>query len=92
MAKKVLLCGCFSFGSDDHGGQPVKSRETYWALQKMYGTENVDYVETKNWKKNPFKLFFSFVRGALSHEYIIMLPALNGLKIFSRLLYVSKKY
>ncbi len=91
-SKKLFLCGCFAFGTKDHGGQPVKSRETYWALQKKYGEENVHYLETKGWKKHPFRLLFGYLKGVFTHDTIIMLPAHNGLKVFSRLLSFAKTF
>jgi len=54
--KRILLCGYFAFGSDDYGGQPVKAREMFWAFESFYGADNVHYVETKNWKKNPWSI------------------------------------
>jgi len=89
--RKILLCGYFAFGTSDNGGQPVKSRETYWALCNKYGKGNVHYVETLGWKKHPLKLFISFFKQAKRHDYIIMLPAHHGLMIFSRMLMIARK-
>ena len=89
--KKILLCGCFDFGGNDNGGQTVKGRELYYALCDFYGQENIDYVDTKGWKKHPFSLFVSLLKKAKHSEYMIMLPAHNGLKVFSRVFRYFKK-
>lgn len=88
---KILLCGYFAFGSKDNGGQPVKGRELYRAIKEYYGAESIDYVETLNWKKHPIKLLNSYLSKARNADYIIMLPAQNGVEVFSRLLKWSKK-
>ncbi len=88
--KRILLCGYFAFGIDDYGGQPVKSRELFWLLQNYYGKENVYFLETMGWKKRPVRLFFDFFKKARKSEHIIMLPAHNGLKVFSKLLCIAK--
>lgn len=84
------MCGCFAFSTDDNGGQPVKTRELYWNLSKSYGEDCVQYVETKGWKKHPVKLFCGFWRKLRRKQSVIMLPAHNGLLVFSWLLILSK--
>ena len=91
-SKKILLCGYFAFGTNDNGGQPVKSRELYFALCKRYGMENIRLLETKGWKRKPFKLIGNFYKQSLKSDYIIMMPAHNGLNVFSILLYLEKMF
>lgn len=90
MIKRVMLCGYFAFGTDDYGGQPVKGRTLYHGLTTKYGADNVHFVETANWKKHPLKLAVDFFKKAKTHDKIIMLPAHNGLIVFSRLLKLAK--
>ena len=87
---KVLLVGAFGFDTMDTGGQPVKSRELYYALLNKPNEFDVDFIETKNWKKKPFKLLASYFSKAKKSNSIIMLPAHNGLFVFSFLLCLSK--
>lgn len=89
---KILLCGRFAFGTSDNGGQPVKSRELFLALEEKFGKGNVDYTDTLGWKRNPFKLIGQFFIKAKKSDCIIMLPAQNGVKVFSRLLIFAKKH
>lgn len=92
MNKRVLLCGYFAFGTDDYGGQPVKGRALYNGLRAKYGAENVHFIETANWKKHPFRLLMRFFWQAKKYDKIIMLPAHNGLIVFSRLLKLVKHF
>lgn len=89
--KKVLIVGAFDLKTLDTGGQPVKTRELFYGLSERYGNDQVDYLETIGWKKHPLSLFFEFKRKAKEAENIIMLPAHNGLFVFSKLLLNSKK-
>ena len=89
--KKVLIVGAFDFKTLDTGGQPVKTRELFYGLSERYGENQVDYLETIGWKKHPLNLLLGFKRKAKEVENIIMLPAHNGLFVFSKLLLNSKK-
>lgn len=88
--KKICIIGCFNFFKFDNGGQPVKSRELYFALKEKIGIDNISYVESSNWKKSPFKFFFDIVRSAYKNDICIILPAQNGVKILIPLFYVLK--
>ena len=88
--RKTLVCGTFAFKTMASGGQPVKTRELYWALSNALGNK-VDYLETYQWKKNPVRLIFGFIKKMFVSKSIIMLPAQNGVMVFSRLLLFAKK-
>lgn len=90
MNRKLLICGAFAFDTMATGGQPVKTRELYYLLKSKYGEESIDILEITAWKSNPFKLLFDFFNKARRAYLIIMLPAHNGVLIFSRLLLVCK--
>lgn len=90
MKNKVLIVGAFEFETMSTGGQPVKTRELLYALQKKYGKEHISYIDTSNWKKHPILLFISFWSKALKSLNIVMLPAHNGVKVFARLLLIAK--
>lgn len=88
---KVLLIGSFSLDCKDNGGQPVKSRELYYGIKNMLGSDNVHILETPNWKKHPIRLLFDYFCQANKHDVIIMLPSHRGVYVFSKLLSLSKK-
>lgn len=90
---KVTIIGAFDFKGMDTGGQPVKTRELYYALRNKYGKEEIGYIETVGWKKQPLRLIRTFVKHAKNSSIMIMLPAWNGVDVFSRLLvYAKQKY
>lgn len=88
------ICVVGAFGFEDlantTGGQPVKTRELYYALKSKYGADEVSFVETYRWKRNPLKMLASLMRHVPHSEAVIMLPAHNGLKVFARLLQTLK--
>ena len=88
---KFFLCGFFADGKNIYNGQKVKTHETYNLLKDKFGEEKIDYVDTYNWKKHPFKLLKNFFIKAKKADFIIMLPAHNGVKVFSLLLLIAKK-
>ncbi len=89
--EKLFICGFFADGKNIYNGQLVKTHETYNLLKDKFGEEKVDYVDTYNWKKHPFKLLRNFFIGAKKADFIIMLPAHKGVKVFSSLLLIAKK-
>ena len=82
--KKVGICGFFSFDNNDHGGQPVKTRELYYALRE-YIKEDILYVDTYGWKKKPISLVIKSFILMIESNNIIIMPAKNGLKVFARM-------
>ena len=89
--KKICVIGAFGFDTLPTGGQPVKSRELYNGLRKY--TNGVKYVETYEWKKHPHKLLADVIGYAKEGYSFIMLPAHNGVKVFSLLLvYLKRRY
>lgn len=81
--KKIGICGIYGMGPDFSGGQPVKVRTVTEELIKEYGKKNVLIANTFRWKKNPLKLLFNCFLLFKNCENIIMLPAQNGIKVFS---------
>lgn len=87
----VTIVGAFDFANEFLGGQVVKTRELYNLMIQKYGNNNVALLDTITWKKHAISLVFRYLFYALQSTSIIMLPAHKGVKIFSRLLYFSKK-
>ena len=63
--KKICLIGVFDFVGLATGGQPVKSRELYYALIDKCGEENLSYVETIGWKSHPLRLLSNIDRKSV---------------------------
>lgn len=93
MEKKICVIGAFGFAdmAATTGGQHVKSRELYYALKENYGEAAVSYVETYQWKRRPLRMLGALLKYVPRSAAVIMLPAQNGIKIFSWLLLLLKR-
>ena len=88
--KQYCIVGALDLAGGDTGGQQVKTRELYHAMCDKYGTEHIRVVETHQWKKYIFRTLFQLLRNVPTSDRIIMLPANNGLLVFSWLLRILK--
>ncbi|MEK4201685.1 glycosyltransferase family 4 protein [Cytobacillus sp. FSL K6-0265] len=79
---RVGICGHFGEGKDFYDGQTVKTKTLTEELQNLFGTDEVTYMDTYNWKGNPFALLLRCISIFKNSKSVIMLPAQNGLKIF----------
>ena len=86
----ILVVGYFAFALNESKGQAVKTQEVFYALQAAYGKDSLNYLDTYGWKKNPLKLFLQFFTLSRTVQNVIMLPAHNGLNVFSILLLLAK--
>lgn len=89
--KKLLIIGAFDFKNKDSGGQLVKTRELYYLFKETNYFSKVKYLDTCNWKRLFFFKVFELLFKIIRSNYIIMLPASNGLKFFSKLLPFFKR-
>lgn len=88
---RIGIIGAFDFKGMSKGGQPVKTRQLYATLCKEYGNTNVKFVDTQSWKKHILTVALSIINVIFSCKIIIMLPASNGVYVFSKLLVILKK-
>ena len=90
---KICIVGAFGFKylRDTTGGQPVKTRELYYSLKNNFNEDNIKFVDMYKWKKHPFKVIFTLIKNIRKSDRIIMLPAHNGVKVFSVLIPFFKK-
>lgn len=86
--KKVGVCGAFGDGPESTGGQPVKTKMLIEGLTRCYGEEQVEAISTYHWKKRPLQLIAECIGLVRRCENIIILPAHNGLKVFSLLFFL----
>lgn len=91
MDKKIAIIGFFAYNTDYNGGQENKTRALAELLIEKYGKENIYTVDTLNWKKKPIKLLIKTIKTIRKSNNVIMLPARNGVKVFSKLLLLFKK-
>lgn len=83
---KIGVIGAFGFDKMDTGGQAVKTRALYDGLKEYFDEGNVMYLDTAEWIKNPVRLVFQLFKIVQECEYLIMLPAQNGVNVFSYVL------
>jgi glycosyltransferase involved in cell wall biosynthesis len=77
----IGICGHFNIGSDAVGGQTIKTRIISETLSEVYGADDVQTLDTANWKRKAPLFFFQCIRLAHRSENIIILPAQNGIKV-----------
>lgn len=89
----LSIVGHFAVGQEFNDGQTVKTRNLYNKLVEIYGQDEVDIVDTYNYKKNPLKLLKNCVNAIKNSNNVIILPAKNGVKVFVPLFVrLNKKY
>jgi glycosyltransferase involved in cell wall biosynthesis len=89
--KKIGVCGHFAFGESPRGGQTIKTRIISEELQKKYGENEIDFLDTNKWKSNKVDLLINCLKLAYRSKHIIILPAHNGIKVFIPLFYYLTK-
>lgn len=89
--KKIGVIGAFGFRTMDTGGQPVKTRSLYYGLIEHYGVDNVLFLETMGWIRNLFRMVYQLLELIIKCDILIMLPAQNGVNVFSRILLQAQK-
>lgn len=85
---KLCIVGAFTNGVNTSDGQSVKTRNLSAELQKKMGTDNVISIDTQAGK---LKVMLQVIALYFRCDSIIMLPAQNGLKVFTPLLYFFNK-
>ncbi len=88
---RLCIIGAFAFETMATGGQQVKTRNLYWALEKEFGNQNVSYVETIGWRRHPLSLLLNITRQFKRCDCLIMLPAQNGVLFLSIILLLLKR-
>lgn len=89
--KKIGVIGAFGFRTMDTGGQPVKTRSLYYGLIEHYGVDNILFLETMGWTRKPVSMVFQLLDLIRKCDILIMLPAQNGVYVFSRILIHAQK-
>ena len=78
---KIGIWGQFGGGKQVADGQAVKTIIFAEELRNRYGADKVFTVDTNNWRKHPFKLFFNTLKMNATCENVCILPADNGFKV-----------
>lgn len=92
--KKHLIGVVGFFGTKESraGGQEAKTCALTRAFEENYGKDEVVTVDTRNWKKHPFRLLGQIILAARNCKNIFMLPAQNAVRIFVPLFVVLRYF
>lgn len=90
--KKVCIVGHFAFGREALNGQTVKTKTITSELERQLGKDEVMKIDTSAGKKGLVKLFFQVMSDMKKVQNTVMLPAHNGIRYFTPLLYLGKKF
>lgn len=88
---KIGICGHFGINKEFFDGQTVKTRTISDELKNIYGKDRIFIVDTNDWKRKPIKLLFNCYKLFKMCENIFILPAQNGIKVFSILFSILNK-
>ena len=80
---KVGICGHFGFGKDLANGQTVKTKNISSELENIFGENQIYKMDSSGGKKALLKLCINAFNLVRKSQNIIMLPAHNGLLIFT---------
>ena len=90
--KKIAIVGHFGFGKNLLNGQTIKTKVLAEALKEQIGEDNVFCVDTHGRIKMLIKLILKMPLVLKRSDDIIMLPAHNGVLIFTPLLSFFNKF
>lgn len=88
----ISICGHFGGNEKFLDGQTVKTKNIYNALLIKYNKNNINIIDTYQWKKHPIKFLDKCINGIKKSRNMIILPAQNGLKIFVPLFLLINKF
>lgn len=78
----IGICGHFGFGHNFFDGQTIKTRIFAEEIERVFGKNRVNLLDTCNWKGNPFDVLIKSFQLIRTCEKIIILPGQNGLRFF----------
>lgn len=79
---KITICGHFGGSKKFFDGQTIKTKNLYQELVNKYGENQINKIDTYNWKKHPIRLLKKCLNASKNSKNIIILPAHKGVKVF----------
>lgn len=89
--KKMLVLGNFCFGSESFNGHTSKSRDYLHYISQKYGSESLEIIDTKNFRKNFISSYFKLKKLLKKVDAVILLLGLNAAKLLIPIILKSKK-
>jgi len=87
--KCVCVCGHFGFGKNLLNGQTIKTKIITEGLKRKLGKDQVLNIDTHGGKRNLLSLPFSVFGMLVKCRNIVMLPAYNGLRVITPVLFLE---
>lgn len=86
--KKALIIGHLGVNNNLQNGQTIKTRIFLSELEKKYGKNMIEYIDTHNIQKRFFSVLFQCLKKYNHTNNVLIFPGANGIRIFVPLLYV----
>ena len=89
---KASIIGHFGEGVNLTNGQTVKTKILTEALQKHFGQEQIEKIDTHGGLKTLLKAPLHILKALKTSSNVIMLPAHNGVRVYGRFLPFFKRF
>lgn len=90
--KRVCIIGNFGSDKGRYDGQTIKTYNIYKALVNNLENRNVSFVNTNNGLKKLPILILKTILAVYKNRNIVMLPAQNGVQVFSPILRLLSRF
>ena len=88
MKSRICIISHFGFGKEMLDGQTVKTKVIAEELERHYGKHEVRKIDTYGGFKRALSIFFNCLKYFYGSRNIVMLPAHNGVLVFTPMLYL----
>ncbi|MGO5542847.1 glycosyltransferase [Blautia sp. HCP3S3_H10_1] len=88
---KICVLGHFAFGENLLNGQTIKTKIISDEMEKQLGSNRVMKIDTHCEKWQFLSLVYNIFNNMKKCDSIVMLPAQNGVRLFSPILFLGKK-
>ena len=90
--KKVCVIGHFGFNKNLLNGQTVKTKIIAKELSSSLGEDQVLKIDTHGGKKTLLKAPFQVIKALKNASNIIIMPAHNGVRVYTPLLSIFRAF
>lgn len=90
--KRISVIGHFGEGVNLSNGQTIKTKILTEALQKHFGQEQIEKIDTHGGLKTLLKAPLHILKALKTSSNVIMLPAHNGVRVYGRFLPLVKNF
>lgn len=91
----IVIIGDFAKGEPVYSGQTAKVRDYYYYIGKQFKEKSIRPIDTRNWKRQFFKVLFSVIAACKECKCVVLLLCGNGKSIktlFPLIMFLKKIY